>query len=37
MAKAATQYVCQSCGAVTPRWSGKCDSCGAWNTIIEEA
>jgi DNA repair protein RadA/Sms len=37
MAKPATQYVCQSCGAVTPRWSGKCDSCGAWNTIIEEA
>jgi len=37
MAKAATQYVCQSCGAVTPRWSGKCDSCGAWNTIVEEA
>src|SRR5262245_41557024 len=37
MAKPATQYVCQSCGAVTPRWSGKCDSCGAWNTIVEEA
>src|SRR5262245_38453444 len=37
MAKPATQYVCQSCGAVTSRWAGKCDSCGAWNTIIEEA
>ncbi len=37
MAKTATQYVCQSCGAVTPRWGGKCDSCGAWNTIVEEA
>ena len=30
-------YVCQSCGAVTTRWAGKCDSCGEWNTIIEEA
>jgi DNA repair protein RadA/Sms len=37
MAKARITYVCQACGAVSPRWQGKCDACGAWNTIIEEA
>ena len=36
MAKRASQYACQSCGAVTPKWSGRCESCGAWNAIIEE-
>ena len=29
-------YVCQECGAVHSRWAGKCDSCGAWNTLVEE-
>ncbi|MEZ5828817.1 MAG: DNA repair protein RadA [Hyphomicrobiales bacterium] len=37
MAKASKAYVCQACGAVTARWSGKCASCGEWNSIIEEA
>lgn len=37
MAKKTTQYVCQSCGAISHRWAGKCDSCGQWNTIVEEA
>ena len=37
MAKASkSTYVCQACGAVTMRWTGKCESCGAWNTIVEE-
>jgi DNA repair protein RadA/Sms len=36
MAKARTNYVCQACGAVSTRWQGKCESCGAWNTILEE-
>ena len=36
MAKARTTFVCQSCGAVAPRWQGRCDSCGAWNSMIEE-
>jgi DNA repair protein RadA/Sms len=36
MAKAKTRYVCQSCGAAQTRWSGKCDACGAWNTLVEE-
>jgi len=30
------QYVCQNCGAVYPKWQGKCDACGEWNTIVEE-
>jgi DNA repair protein RadA/Sms len=37
MAKASRAFVCQACGAVTSRWSGKCASCGKWNSIIEEA
>jgi DNA repair protein RadA/Sms len=37
MAKPVTRYVCQSCGAVTPKWAGRCESCGEWNTIVEEA
>lgn len=34
--KDAKQFVCQSCGSVYPKWQGKCDACGEWNTIIEE-
>ena len=37
MAKTANVYVCQSCGAVAAKWSGRCDACGAWNTLVEEA
>ena len=29
-------FVCQACGAVHSKWSGKCEACGAWNTIVEE-
>jgi DNA repair protein RadA/Sms len=36
MAKPSSNFVCQSCGAVHARWSGRCDNCGAWNSIIEE-
>ncbi|MGR7996659.1 DNA repair protein RadA [Xanthobacter sp. ZOL 2024] len=36
MAKRDHTFVCQSCGAVYSRWQGKCDACGAWNTISEE-
>ena len=36
MAKASRAFVCQACGAMTSRWSGKCASCGEWNSIIEE-
>jgi DNA repair protein RadA/Sms len=37
MAKTSKAFVCQACGAVTSRWSGKCASCGEWNSIVEEA
>lgn len=37
MAKPQHHYVCQSCGAVHSKWAGKCESCGAWNTLSEEA
>ncbi|HEX7381658.1 MAG TPA: DNA repair protein RadA [Nevskiaceae bacterium] len=30
-----TQYVCQSCGAVAPKWAGQCAECGAWNSLVE--
>jgi DNA repair protein RadA/Sms len=36
MAKSAKNYVCQSCGAVTSKWAGKCESCNEWNSIVEE-
>ena len=35
MAKAKTVYFCTSCGNETPKWQGKCPSCGAWNTLEE--
>jgi DNA repair protein RadA/Sms len=37
MAKASRTYVCQSCGAVSSKWSGKCEACNEWNCIAEEA
>ncbi|MBF0093449.1 MAG: DNA repair protein RadA [Alphaproteobacteria bacterium] len=37
MKKPGSEYVCQSCGAAYPKWSGRCDACGAWNTLVEEA
>lgn len=36
MAKSSVSYVCQACGAVSPKWAGKCDACGGWNTLAEE-
>ncbi|MEM6738741.1 MAG: DNA repair protein RadA [Pseudomonadota bacterium] len=36
MAKA-PRFTCTACGAVHSKWSGQCDACGAWNTIVEEA
>ncbi|MBX6367703.1 MAG: DNA repair protein RadA [Rhodospirillales bacterium] len=37
MPRAQSRYVCQACGAVAPKWAGKCESCGEWNTLVEEA
>lgn len=36
MAKTKTVFFCQSCGAQTPKWIGKCPSCNQWNTYVEE-
>jgi DNA repair protein RadA/Sms len=29
-------FVCQECGAQAPKWMGRCNECGAWNSLIEE-
>ncbi|MBN1132545.1 MAG: DNA repair protein RadA [Bacteroidales bacterium] len=36
MAKSKTAYVCQNCGAESPKWIGRCYSCGEWNTFVEQ-
>jgi DNA repair protein RadA/Sms len=36
MAKTKTIFVCRSCGNESPKWIGKCPSCGEWNTFMEE-
>jgi DNA repair protein RadA/Sms len=37
MSKSNSHFACQSCGATSTKWSGRCDGCGEWNSIIEEA
>lgn len=36
MAKPTSQFVCSECGAVSPRWLGRCPACGKFNTMVEE-
>lgn len=36
MAKARSNFVCQNCGASYPKWKGKCENCGEWNTLVEQ-
>jgi len=36
MARAQSRFVCQQCGAAHPRWAGRCDACGGWNSLVEE-
>ncbi|HTZ01650.1 MAG TPA: DNA repair protein RadA [Xanthobacteraceae bacterium] len=36
MAARALNFICQNCGAAYARWSGKCEACGEWNTLVEE-
>jgi DNA repair protein RadA/Sms len=36
MAARAPNFICQSCGAASARWAGRCEACGAWNTLVEE-
>ena len=35
MAKTKSRFVCQQCGASFPKWAGRCDNCGAWNSLLE--
>jgi DNA repair protein RadA/Sms len=37
MAKSQTSFNCTACGATHSKWSGRCDACGEWNSIVEEA
>ena len=37
MVKSKTQFVCQNCGATHSKWSGRCENCGEWNTLLEQA
>ncbi|OYW85449.1 DNA repair protein RadA, partial [Candidatus Saccharibacteria bacterium 32-49-10] len=37
VAKARSQFVCQNCGTSYPKWVGKCDNCGEWNALVEQA
>jgi DNA repair protein RadA/Sms len=36
MSRTAVAYVCQTCGSAHAKWAGKCEGCGAWNTLVEE-
>ena len=36
MARDSIQYVCQSCGTASAKWSGQCPGCGLWNTLVQE-
>jgi len=37
MTRAASVYVCQSCGHRSPKWLGRCPECGTWSSLVEEA
>jgi DNA repair protein RadA/Sms len=36
MSKSKNVFICQQCGGIQPKWSGKCQACDAWNSLIEE-
>ena len=36
MSKQRTRFVCQNCGGVQPKWTGRCPDCGEWNTFVEQ-
>jgi len=37
LARKDVNYACQKCGAATSKWAGRCEGCGEWNTLVEEA
>jgi DNA repair protein RadA/Sms len=36
MAKPKEAFICQNCGAASPKWQGQCAACGEWNTLVAE-
>jgi len=36
LTRSLARYACQQCGAIHAKWTGRCDGCGAWNSLIEE-
>lgn len=36
MARAKSTFICQNCGASYPKWVGKCENCGEWNSLVEQ-
>jgi DNA repair protein RadA/Sms len=34
--KSRSVYRCAECGTEHPKWAGRCDGCGSWNTLVEE-
>ncbi|XMB33616.1 DNA repair protein RadA [Candidatus Saccharibacteria bacterium oral taxon 955] len=36
MAKSKTLFTCQNCGSNYPKWVGRCENCGEWNTLVEQ-
>ena len=36
MARSRNQFVCQQCGATFPKWAGRCENCGEWNSLVEQ-
>ena len=37
MVKAKSRFICQNCGASFSKWAGRCENCGEWNTLLEQA
>lgn len=37
MSRSRSRFICQSCASATSKWAGRCESCGEWNTLVEEA
>ena len=37
MVKVRSRFVCQNCGASYAKWAGRCENCGEWNTLLEQA
>ena len=37
MVKTRSQFICQQCGATYPKWVGRCENCGQWNSLVEQA